>query len=273
MSPIGLNGGMLMTMNGLQNKDGLKDGLEIDEPQREQRSLLNRRSSKRWLSVLRVILVVAAALAGNNAFRRALVFECEDPGRGIAFEIRGNWEVRYVERNGTYLLNRRRFIRRPSGTIVVWTYPRITDAVEPDKTPHDLEALMEDRIEIWRRDRESFTLIQATSIAERGDYRIATATVLVGKLTDPEDACCPWMLGEELYLADIYMISTIRDDEPDHTIPFGSSRLDHNMRLASVYVVRSSRAKVNAEAEEIVNSFRFIEYNVDPFRGSDLACR
>lgn len=235
---------------------------------------LKHLSRKRWFAVLLVILTLAAALAGNNAFRRALVFECEDPARGIAFEVRGNWEVRYVERNGTYLLNRRRLIRRPSGTIVIWTYPHIVEAFEPDKTPPDLEELMEGDIERWRRGRESFTLIQATNIVETGDYRIATATVLVGRRKDPESGW-PWMQGkeQELWLVDIYLISAIRDDEPDHTIPFGDSRLDHNMRLASLYVARSSRARVNAEAEEVVKSFRFIEYDDEPFRGSDLVCR
>jgi hypothetical protein len=271
MSLIGLNKGMLMTMNGLQNKGNLKDELEVDEPQREQRNLLNWRSRKRWLSVLRMILMVAAALAGNNAFRRAIVFECEDPTLGIAFEVRGNWDIEPVQRvYGSYLLYRQRFIKRPFSTIQMSAYPNDTDSFEPDRTPHDLEALMDDEVEKRRGFYDFFVLIQPTTVVERGDHRIAKATVLVGR---PNDEDVVWD-EEEQRLKDIYMIAAIRDDEPDHTLPFRSHRLDHNRRFALVYVTRHNSPRFNAEAEEIVNSFRFIEYNDDPHSGEyDLVCR
>ena len=139
---------------------------------------LKHLSRKRWFVVLLVIFSMAVVLAGyNSAFRRALVFECEDPGRGIAFEVRGNWAIEYYERNGTYLLNIRRPIRMwDPRTIVIWTYPAFTEAFEPDKTPIDLEEIMGRELEKWRDFHESYALIQPPRIVERGDHQIAKAT-------------------------------------------------------------------------------------------------
>jgi hypothetical protein len=239
--------------------------------QKEQRSLLNWRSCIVWLVVLLILTATRIALARHTALRQAQaqVFECEDAARGIAFEVRGNWDVEYFERNNTYHLNRRGFIEKSEPSMFIRLYPSYTEAFEPDKTPQDLDAFMELEMERMHRVLEFATVVEPTRIVERGDYRIATTTFLTGRAKSSET----WKNGKREQLTDVYVISTIREDEPDRTIPDGDDRLDHNRRLAIINVSRGNRAKANAEAEEIVNSLRFIAFEGEPYEGSNLVCR
>jgi len=209
---------------------------------RKRISISNRQIRLQIIVVLLAIISVALALSGcrSNTASKQLY---KNPQLGLSLEYPDNWELETGERlnNLIVLESKQGLFERDSARIEILVGWPISSTI-------GLEEGLEKRINNKGRlhNLDSVTIVQSPSIVDSEEHRIAKATISIPTMSIPANSHRNQMGHRDPNLSQIIDMYTMRND---------------NKSFLEITVYRGNSKELNAEAEEIVNSIRFIISN------------
>jgi len=164
----------------------------------------------------------------------------ENPEFGISLEKPESWSHNFYERSGSIVLEAKSGPRNGnSARIEIFGYACVPQQFDDPR--EELEANIE-RIGILYN-LDSVSVTQEPEVRSIEDYEVAEATIMVPTISLPEDSVINQLGNRKSGVFQIIDMLAIRDPSRNSVM---------------VYVYRGNSEELNAEADAIVESIRFI---------------